>query len=387
MMPRIKASWLSATLPQAVCAMLTDAGYQAWFVGGCVRNELLGQPISDIDITTDARPETTMELARNAGFKPVPTGIDHGTVTIVAQGEPFEITTFRRDIDTDGRRAVVTYANTIEEDAHRRDFTMNALYASPEGKVEDPVGGLPDLRARRVRFIDDPEERIREDYLRILRFFRFHAWYGDPAGELDIRAVAAISRNASGLELLSRERVGAEMKKLLSAPDPAPSVRAMARAAVLSHVLPGSDVARLERLIEVEAELGAAPDPIRRLAALGGDDAAKHLRLSRIEGRALETMNRYVALNKGIDEVSYRLGAEMARDVTMLRAASRGEHLPADLEAELARGSAARFPVTAHDLLPDYHGAALGKKLRELEDRWIASGFRLGRDALLGDKR
>ncbi len=176
MMKRISADWLTGKQPQAVCAMLTEAGHQAWFVGGCVRNALIGAPISDIDITTDAPPERVTILAKNAGFHPVPTGFDHGTVTVVVQGHPFEVTTFRHDVETDGRRAVVAFANTIEDDAHRRDFTMNALYAAPDGLVADPLGGLPDLEARRVRFIDDAHDRIREDYLRILRFFRFHAW-------------------------------------------------------------------------------------------------------------------------------------------------------------------------------------------------------------------
>ena len=184
-MTRIKEAWVNDPDTQKVCAALTDGGAQALFVGGCVRNALLGVPVSDIDIATDARPERVVQLAEKAGIKAVPTGIDHGTVTLVSGGVPHEVTTFRRDVETDGRRAKIAYSDRVEEDAARRDFTMNALYARPDGTVLDPLGGLPDLRARRVRFIGRAEDRIREDYLRSLRFFRFlpgpsrHVW---PAG-------------------------------------------------------------------------------------------------------------------------------------------------------------------------------------------------------------
>ncbi|MDH3263709.1 MAG: CCA tRNA nucleotidyltransferase, partial [Paracoccaceae bacterium] len=168
---RIDADWLHAPGPRAVMAMLRDAGHQALFVGGTVRNALLGHPPGDIDIATDAVPERVMELAEAAGLRPVPTGLDHGTITVVvAHHEGIEVTTFRRDVETDGRRAVVAFSTHVEDDAARRDFTMNALYASAEGEVIDPLGGLPDLRARRVRFVGNAAERIREDYLRILRF-------------------------------------------------------------------------------------------------------------------------------------------------------------------------------------------------------------------------
>ena len=200
--------------------MLEQDGAQALFVGGCVRNTLLGAPVADIDIATDALPERVMDLSAKAGLKAVPTGIDHGTVTVVSEGVPHEITTFRRDVETDGRRAVVVFSKDVAEDAARRDFTMNALYATPDGEIVDPLNGLPDLEARRVRFIGTASHRIQEDHLRSLRFFRFHAWYGDPAGGMDAEALAAIAENLEGLSVLSRERIGAEMLKLLSAQIP-----------------------------------------------------------------------------------------------------------------------------------------------------------------------
>ncbi len=217
---KITGEWLTNPHTQAVCHALENAGYQALFVGGCVRNALLGVPVGDIDIATDATPEVVTEIQTRAGFKVVPTGIDHGTVTVIAKGIPHELTTFRHDVETDGRRAVVAFSNNVADDARRRDFTMNALYADASGVVIDPLGGLGDLQAKHVRFIENADDRIREDYLRTLRFFRFHAWYGDPQGGLDQDGLAAIAQNLDGLDRLSHERVGAEMKKLLGAPGP-----------------------------------------------------------------------------------------------------------------------------------------------------------------------
>ncbi len=266
---KVSGDWLTRPGTQAVLGCLTAAGWQALAVGGCVRNSLLGVPTTDVDIATDAAPETVSELAETAGFRVVPTGIDHGTVTVIVQGVPYEVTTFRRDVATDGRRAVVAFSDRLEEDAARRDFTINALYARADGTVIDPLGGLPDLQARRVRFVGDPETRIREDYLRILRFFRFHAWYGDPEGGLDAEGLAACAALSAGIETLSRERLGAEMRKLLSAPDPS-RVAAMAQAGVLLRVLPGADPTALAPLVHLEG--ARAPDWTRRLAVLGGED-------------------------------------------------------------------------------------------------------------------
>ena len=269
-MKPITANWIRDKSTQKICHMLTNAGFDCYFVGGCVRNALLDAPVADIDISTNALPNRVMDLAKSAGLKAVPTGIDHGTITVIADGAPFEITTYRRDVETDGRRAVVAFSDSIIDDARRRDFTMNALYADPNGIITDPLNGMPDLLARRVRFIEDPDCRIKEDYLRILRFFRFHAWYGDVSAGLDADSLAAISANLGGLESISKERIGSELKKLLTAKDPAPSVAAMAACGVLNAILPGSDARYLSVLVHLEA--GIAPDPIRRLAALGGSD-------------------------------------------------------------------------------------------------------------------
>jgi poly(A) polymerase len=377
-MTRITDAWLTAAPTQQVCALLTDAGYQAWFVGGCVRNALIGAEVSDLDLTTDARPDRVMELAQESGIKVVPTGIDHGTVTLVLEDTPFEVTTFRRDVQTDGRRAVVAFADTIAEDARRRDFTMNALYAGPDGKIADPLGGLPDLEARRVRFIEDADRRIKEDYLRILRFFRFHAWYGDPDAGIDADGLAACADNIEGLASLSAERVTAEMLKLLAAPDPAPAVASMASTGALAQVLPGGNAGGLAVLVHLEHVSGFAPSAIRRLAMLGGQSEA--LRLSKDQARELA----HIALPTELPELAYRHGFAVARDAALIRAASLGNPLKQEELDVLSDAAQQVFPLTAADLMPALEGAALGSALKEAEARWIASGFTLTKGDLLG---
>jgi poly(A) polymerase len=361
--------------------MLTQAGHQALLVGGCVRNALMDLPVADVDIATDALPEKVSMLAENAGLKPVPTGIEHGTVTVVANGIPHEVTTFRRDVETFGRHATVAFSTDVSEDAARRDFTMNALYAQPDGQVIDPLGGLPDLRAGRVRFVGEPQARIAEDYLRILRFFRFHALYGDAVQGLDPEALAACAALADGLDGLSRERIGAEMRKLLVAPDPAPSVAAMDQSGILSRVLPGASSRALPVLIHLED--GRIPDWLRRLAVIGGADGVDGLRLSRAEAARLATLRDGVAMLRPPGELGYRHGADLAADILLARAALTETPLPDGWAEAVSKGAEARFPVSAADLMPRLTGPALGRRLAELESRWIASEFTLGRDDLL----
>ncbi|MGB5868813.1 MAG: CCA tRNA nucleotidyltransferase [Albidovulum sp.] len=379
---RIVANWITDQDLQLVLRLIREGGHQALLVGGCVRNGLLGVPVDDIDIATDAHPERVLALAKAAGLRVVPTGIEHGTVTVVANSKPFEVTTFRRDVETDGRRATVAFATSILDDAARRDFTMNALYADHAGQVIDPLGGLPDLQARRVRFVGAPQDRIREDYLRILRFFRFHARYGDPALGLDADGLAACAGLADGITTLSRERIGHEMRKLLAAPDPAPSLAAMQAAGILARIIPGADIRAIAPLVHLEA--GLSPDPLRRLAALGGADLSQALRLSRGETRALAVLQGAIGALSRVGELGYRHGPEVARDIVLLRAALLEQPLPADWQGEAALGAKARFPVQAADLAGRFSGPALGEKLRVLEAKWIESGFQLTRAELLG---
>ena len=402
---RVTGAWLTHPGTQALCAVLERAGYKALFVGGCVRNALLGAPVSDVDISTDATPKTVTNLAENADFKVVPTGIDHGTVTVIAQGRPHEVTTFRRDVETDGRRAVVAFSTDVAEDAKRRDFTMNALYADVRGDVIDPLGGLPDLIARRLRFVGDAEARIREDYLRILRFFRiarrlrfvgdaetriredylrilrffrFHAWYADPDAGIDAEGLAACAALSAGIETLSAERVGAEMKKLLLAPDPAPAVASMAQAGVLAVVLPGADARALAPLVHLED--GATPRPLRRLAVLGG--VADRLRFSRAEARDLAALREAIGDMAPPAVLGWRLGAELAVDAVLARAAVLETPLPLLWQDDIARGAAAQFPIRAVDL-PQLTGPALGAALKHLQGLWLSADLRLTREELL----
>lgn len=376
-MTQIVAEWLDAPSRQ-VCGMLTNAGYQAWFVGGCVRNALIGAPVADLDISTDAHPESVMKLAKALGLRVVPTGIEHGTVTVVAKGVPFEITTFRRDVATDGRRAVVAFADTMEDDARRRDFTMNALYCDIDGMIADPLGGLPDLVARHVRFIDDADQRIKEDFLRILRFFRFHAWYGNVDGGIDADGLAACAENIDGLAALSKERVTSEMLKLLSAPDPAPAVASMGAAGVLGQILAGAAPQILAVLVHVEAQAGLAPDPIRRLVALGG--MRDGLRLTNAQERRIELLTS----DMSVPALAFEHGAEIASDRAAIEAASLGQEVAPETLTQITFAAQQTFPISAADLMPDLQGAALGKALQKAKTDWIASGFQLTKADLLG---
>ncbi|CUH64942.1 CCA-adding enzyme [Thalassovita gelatinovora] len=379
---KISDAWITQPETQAVCRVLTDAGYQAYFVGGCVRNALLRTPVSDLDIATDAIPQKVIDLSREAGLKAIPTGLDHGTITVVSGHIPHEITTFRHDVETDGRRAVVAFSAHMIDDAKRRDFTMNALYADPKGEILDPLGmGIDDLSNRRVRFIEDPDLRIREDYLRILRFFRFHAWYGDPFGGPDPEALAAIAANLDGIGSLSRERIGAEMRKLLAAPEPAHSVASMRMTGTLARVLEGGDDRALGLLISIEQHFHLAPDSMRRLACLGGDGHG--LRLSNDEKRRLAVLRDGIGSGEAAGVLGYRHGAEMAVSILALRAAMLEQHLA---ESDVAAANSAadqKFPVKADDLMPDLQGPALGARLKQLETKWIASGFTLTKAQLL----
>ncbi len=379
---RIDAPWLTDAPLRAIFAAFEAAGHRAYLVGGAVRNAVLGEAIGDLDLATDATPDQMTELARAAGIKAIPTGIDHGTMTLVAHGVPFEITSFRRDVETHGRRATVAFTSDMEGDARRRDFTMNALYAGPDGEVIDPLGGLPDALARRVRFIEDAHRRIEEDYLRILRFFRFHAQYGGDGG-IDPDGLAAVADNLDGLDGLARERIGAEMRRMLAAPDPGPAIAAMAQVGALARVLPGADHRALAPLVHLEREVAAPPDAIRRLAVLGGEDVRDRLRLSNAHAARLDLLRREVGDMTGAGALGYLHGADAARDILLLRAALLERPLDKAALDAAAKGAKAVLPIAAADFMPEFQGGALGARLKMLEERWIASGFALTKGDLL----
>ena len=376
---KLQAEWLDRPGAKQVCAMLVAGGYQALFVGGCIRNELLGEPVADIDIATDALPLKTLELARVAGIKAVPTGIDHGTITLVCMGNAYEVTTFRQDVETDGRHARVAFSSSLQDDARRRDFTMNALYALPDGTIVDPLDAMADVMARRLKFIDDADARIREDYLRILRYFRLQAWYGSEP--MDASALAACAANRSGVASLSRERVTTEVTRLLAAPDPTRAVQAMSDCAVLEMVLPGGRPQGLAALIRAETTANAPPRWQRRLVVIGG--ASSTLRLSRREARELGDLQAARSAKGGSAQLAQRFGSDAARDAILIACAERGETPPPGLEQALLAGAAAVFPLNAADF--DLAGPDLGKALAQARTAWIDSGMTLSREQLLSD--
>ena len=375
-MTQLTGDWLTNPSTQIIFRLLRNPDHRVFAVGGCIRNELLGHPVNDVDFATDAHPHQVIALAEKAGLKAIPTGIEHGTVTVIAGDTGFEITTFRKDVQTNGRQAVVAYSGSLTDDAKRRDFTMNALYADQNGQISDPLGGLADIQKQCVRFIEDPHDRIKEDYLRILRFFRFHAWFGDPSRGFDMDALAACAELAEGLDSLSNERIGMEMRKLLMAPDPAPSVATMQQTGILMRLLPGATSASLAPLVHIEGGLGLPPSWLRRLACLGGENQTDALRLSRDEWRYLKLLQIHIGSTAELPELAYRHGRDAAIDIITLRAAMIGAEPPSDLISIAEHSASQIFPIKAKDITTGETGPALGEKLKHLENEWIASQFR-----------
>ena len=392
------AEWLKRRETSAVFGALQGDSLETRAVGGAVRNALLGLPVTEIDLATTAEPERVIALAEEAGLKAVPTGIDHGTVTVIADGLPFEVTTLRRDVETFGRHAKIAYTTSWEEDAKRRDFTLNALYADRDGKVFDPLGGYDDLAAGRVRFIGDAEARIKEDFLRILRFFRFHAYYGK--GDMDAAGLKAAVKLRAGLEQLSAERVAGELRRILVAPQAARAVDALYDYGLLTGVLGGVPrLGRFERLVAIGAANALAPDASLRLAALAvfvEEDVARlaeRLRLSNAE-QAVLALAAEKGLVAGLPEETaaksalYRLGPSYRS--ALLLAWLDSDASPDDPEWRKAlalpvRWQAPSFPIGGNDVmtLGELKGPEIGELLKVLEQDWIASGFALGRDELL----
>src|ERR1700681_1455714 len=370
------APWLRSGPTARVLELLNGNGEEARVVGGAVRNALLKIPVADIDIATTALPAEVIRRAKAAGIKSVPTGIEHGTVTLVVDAQPFEVTTLREDTETFGRKAKVAFGRDWVRDAERRDFTINGLSVNADGVVHDYIGGLADIAARRVRFIGNANERIAEDYLRILRFFRIHAAYG--AGEPDRAGYLACIAGRAGLATLSAERVRMEMLKLMVAEAAAGAVTAMADGGLLLPIFGGvAYTGPFAAMIAAERLLGLAPDPVRRLGALAvavTEDARRvaiRMRLTNAETKALDSMGHRWGRLAGMDEATarrrlYRLGADRYRDRLMLAWARAGRDSDSDHWRELAtlpaRWSAPKFPLKAADFIARgiAEGPALG---------------------------
>lgn len=379
---QIQGDWIAHRGSQQICALLAQVGIDAYFVGGCVRDDLMGRPVGDVDMACNAPPQRVMDAAQDAGLKVIPTGLDHGTVTVLAQGRAHEITSFRCDLATDGRHADVAFGADMHTDAARRDFTMNALYANAQGQVFDPLGGLPDLRAARVRFIGNPAQRIAEDYLRILRFFRFSAWYAGADAGFDADDLAVIADHLDGLDGLSAERIWAELTKLLSAPNPAPAVAAMGGCGALMRILPGAGWTALAPLVHLEGQCGWPTDPLTRFVAMGAWPLDRDLRLTRAQARHCELLARSIGDGTPLPALAQDHGVNIARAVALLRAALLDMPLMPDLDVRLNRAAAAVFPLRAADLPADLQGPAIGTALRRAKAAWVASDFTLGKDDL-----
>ena len=390
------AAWISAPETIAVIQALEAAREgAARFVGGCVRNELRGMSVDDIDIATQLTPDRVMTALKSAGIRAIPTGLEHGTVTAVCNSKPFEITTLRRDVETDGRRAVVAFTEDWAEDAARRDFRLNAIYADAAGElIEYMPGCIADAKAGDVIFIGDADERLREDYLRILRFFRFNAWYG--AG-IDGDGLAACERQRAGLKQIAAERIWKELRKLLAAPNPAKAVVAMEGAGVLTEILPNASAGHLPALAQIEREAGNVPDAMQRFMALlprrtrDVRQAAEDLKLSNAErNRLLAWAEAGLMPPLGISEAElraavYRFGLEAVLDRAMIEAAESGGGAEMNLVSSVVMNWAVpKFPIGGAEALDlGLSGPAIGQALRRVEAWWIAQDFAPDRSSLL----
>lgn len=405
-------TWMTAPATVSVMAALSageTTGLVALFVGGCVRDSLLGRDVGDVDIATALAPDIVSKRIEDAGLKAVPTGLAHGTVTAVVEARHFEITTLRIDVDTDGRRATIAFTDDWVADAERRDFTVNALYADGAGAIFDPVGGLADLKAGRIRFVGDAEQRIREDVLRLLRFFRFYAQFGTPPPDRD--AISACAKLANLLPTLSGERVAAETLKLLTAADPATTMTLMSANGVLQHFLPeAKEIDRLAALVTVDGVADQA-DPLRRLAAVlkvdaaGADAIAARLRLSkadRVRLRELVATDHRLERDMSPQQMRvalYRLGADVWRDRVLIDWAEEiavgtpQDRHAADAWRELydltVEWTPPTFPLQGHDVLAlgVAAGPAVGRHLATVEEWWIAGDFVADRRACLAELR
>ena len=399
------ADWLDRASTRTVMGLLNQRGHEARAVGGAARNSLMGVTVSDVDVATTATPEEVMAMAAAAGVRAVDTGAEHGTVTLVHEGEAIEATTLREDVETYGRHARVTFTRDWASDARRRDFTMNALYAGVDGTVFDPLGGYDDLLARHVRFIGDPRERIREDYLRILRFFRFEAQYrdtADPPEEMDAAALKAIEQEGAGLEQLSGERIHTELVRLLAAPSALRSLRVMADRGVLVRLIGGAprltDYAHAQA---IQQTFGFAADPMARLAVLAvrveeeAQRLARVLRLSNAERDELKALPRASRAfdmemeSRAARAVLYRLGARVYRAGVLLAwsqtRAQADDRRWGALFTLPDEWTPPEFPLGGADLLALglQPGPEVGAVLRALEQRWIDGDFAADRDTLM----
>ena len=382
---QINSEWIKNKVTQNILKIFEGADHNAYLVGGCIRNSILNIPVTDIDISTDATPQQTVDLFNRENFKVAPTGFSHGTVTVISEGIPYQITTMRSDQNTDGRHADVVFSDDIKKDAERRDFTINALYADSTGKIINPIGGLEDFNPLAIKFIGDPNNRIQEDYLRILRFFRFHAQFSELVTQFDKVALDAIKKNQDGLKKLSKERIWSELKKILSTSNPARSLYKMSQLGILEIILENKNVHNIKRFNLIEKKMGLEPEPIRRLVAITENTENTFLNLSRKEEKKFSLLKGLLKKKHDPAELVYQFNREIAQSVLAIYTFYKGEKLKLSDIKKIEKACLFPCPITGAQISKYMDGAAVGIIIKEAQRAWIKSNFKSDEAKILSD--
>ena len=380
-----ETKWLRNPSAQKLSKLYKSFGYQVLFVGGCVRNTILKMPVTDIDLATDAQPEEIIKIAKKNNIRFVPTGLAHGTITLIIDNKNYQITTFRTDFDHDGRYAKVEFTESLLLDASRRDLTINALYCNHVGEVIDPLNGLDDIKKQKIKFIGNPNERIKEDNLRILRFFRFQAIYGNKNLEIDSIALEACHNHKSKLAALSKERITSELRKILSAPNPLEVIIKMNETGVLNELFQNVSIDSLEAYLKTEEKFKININWLGRLLSLQVTQEKESLKLTRCEFKFLKQTKSAIENQIHVLEFSYYNGVENGKIYSILQNFRHNIILSKNLLNQINSLATKKFPITAKDLMPEIRGKKLGEALRSLEDRWIKSNFTLSKKDLLAE--
>ena len=380
-----ETKWLRNPSAQKLSKLYKSFGYQVLFVGGCVRNTILKMPVTDIDLATDAQPEEIIKIAKENNIRFVPTGLAHGTITLIIDNKNYQITTFRTDFDHDGRYAKVEFTESLLLDASRRDLTINALYCNHVGEVIDPLNGLDDIKKQKIKFIGNPNERIKEDNLRILRFFRFQAIYGNKNLEIDSIALEACHNHKSKLAALSKERITSELRKILSAPNPLEVIIKMNETGVLNELFQNVSIDSLEAYLKTEEKFKININWLGRFLSLQVTQEEESLKLTRCEFKFLKQTKSAIENQIHVLEFSYYNGVENGKIYSILQNFRHNIILSKNLLNQINSLATKKFPITAKDLMPEIRGKKLGEALRSLEDRWIKSNFTLSKKDLLAE--
>jgi len=381
-----ETKWLRNPSAQKLSKLYKNSGYQVLFVGGCVRNTILKMPVTDIDLATDAQPEEIIKIAKENNIRFVPTGLAHGTITLIIDNKNYQITTFRTDFDHDGRYAKVEFTESLLLDASRRDLTINALYCNHVGEVIDPLNGLDDIKKQKIKFIGNPNERIKEDNLRILRFFRFQAIYGNKNLEIDSIALEACHNHKSKLAALSKERITSELRKILSAPNPLEVIIKMNETGVLNELFQKVSIDSFEAYLKTEEKFKININWLGRLLSLQVTQEEECLKLTRCEFKFLKQTKSAIENQIHVLEFSYYNGVENGKIYSILQNFRHNIILSKNLLKQINSLATKKFPIIAKDLMPEINGKKLGEALRSLEDRWIKSNFTLSKKELLAEE-